>query len=318
MKLLDQVRMTIRKKHYSIRTEQAYVKWTRDYILFHGKRHPTEMGEPEINSFLSSLASTKRVAASTQNQALNAIVFLYKHVLGIELGSFGSIEKAKRPEKLPVVLSKGEVQRLLGRMDGVTGLAAMLLYGTGMRLMECIRMRVKDIDFDRGQIIIREGKGAKDRSTMLPESLVSELKGHLEKVRDIHDNDLENGFGEVYLPGALGKKYPKAPKEWGWQYVFPSTKISKDPRSGKERRHHMDESSLQKAVKRGGRAAGIVKRVTPHTFRHSFATHLLENGYDIRTVQELLGHKSVQTTMIYTHVIKKGGMGVQSPLDLMG
>lgn len=318
MELLDQVRMTIRKKHYSIRTEQAYVKWTRDYILFHGKRHPTEMGEPEINSFLSSLASTKRVAASTQNQALNAIVFLYKHVLKIELGSFGSIEKAKRPEKLPVVLSKGEVQRLLGRMDGVTGLAAMLLYGTGMKLMECIRMRVKDIDFDRGQIIIREGKGAKDRFTMLPESLVSELKVHLEKVRDIHDNDLENGFGEVYLPGALGKKYPKAPKEWGWQYVFPSTKISKDPRSGKERRHHMDESSLQKAVKRGARAAGIVKRVTPHTFRHSFATHILENGYDIRTVQELLGHKSVQTTMIYTHVIKKGGMGVQSPLDLMG
>lgn len=318
MKLIEQLRMTIRKKHYSIRTEQAYVKWARDYILFHDKRHPAEMGEPEINSFLSNLASARRVAASTQNQALNAIVFLYKHVLKIELGSFGPIEKAKRPEKLPVVLSKGEVQRLLGKMDGVTGLAAMLLYGTGMRLMECIRMRVKDVDFDRGQIIIREGKGAKDRATMLPESLVLELKGHLEKVRDIHDSDLEKGFGEVYLPGALDKKYPKAPKEWGWQYVFPSTKISKDPRSGKERRHHMDESSLQKAVKRTARAAGLAKRVTPHTFRHSFATHLLENGYDIRTVQELLGHKSVQTTMIYTHVIKKGGMGVQSPLDVMG
>jgi integron integrase len=233
------------------------------------------------------------------------------------LGKFGSIEKAKQPEKLPVVLSKGEAQRLLGKMSGVNGLAARLLYGTGMRLMECICLRVKDIDFERAQIVVREGKGQKDRATMLPDVLVSDLKNHLASVREIHDSDLEKGFGEVYLPGALDKKYPNAPKEWGWQYVFPSSKISKNPRSGKERRHHMDESALQKAVRKAVRSVGIVKRVTPYTMRHSFATHLLENGYDIRTVQELLGHKSVQTTMIYTHVIQKGGMGVQSPLDVL-
>jgi integron integrase len=318
MKLLDEVRLTVRRKHYSIRTEQAYVKWGREFILFHGKRHPKDLGEADIAAFLSHLASSRGVAASTQNQALNAIVFLYKHVLGIELGGFGSIEKAKRPEKLPVVLSKGEVQRLLGKMNGTHGLTASLLYGTGMRLMECVRLRVKDVDFERGQIMVREGKGQKDRATMLPESLILELKEHLARVRGTHDKDLGEGFGEVYLPAALDKKYPAAPKEWAWQYIFPSTKISRDPRSGKERRHHMDESALQKAVKKAARVAKIDKKVTPHTFRHSFATHLLENGYDIRTVQELLGHKSVQTTMIYTHVIKKGGMGVQSPLDVMG
>ena len=315
MKLLDQVKTIIRRKHYSIRTEQAYVKWIREYILFHGKRHPNEMGEKEITDFLSSLACSRHVAASTQNQALNAIVFLYKHVLNKELGDFGLIEKAKRPKKLPTVLSKGEVQRLMKDMNGVAGLAIRLLYGTGMRLMECIRLRVKDIDFERGQVVIREGKGAKDRATMLPESLIEDLKDHLAKVRIIHDSDLADGCGEVYLPNALEKKYPNAPREWGWQYVFPATKISKDPRSDKMRRHHMDESNLQKVIKRAAKKTGIAKRVSPHTFRHSFATHLLENGYDIRTVQELLGHKNVQTTMIYTHVIKKGGMGVQSPLD---
>jgi len=317
MKLLDRVRAVIRKKHYSIRTEEVYVKWMREFILFHDKRHPEEMREPEINAFLSHLASARHVSASTQNQALNAIVFLYKHVLAIDLGDFGPIEKAKMPERLPVVLSKSEVHRLLENIDGVSGLAARLLYGTGMRLMECIRLRVKDIDFDRQQLIIRQGKGQKDRATMLPDTLVAGLKKHLAIVRDVHDKDLEAGFGEAYLPDALEKKYPNAPKEWAWQYAFPSSRISEDPRGGKKRRHHMVESSLQKAVKKAARSSGIVKRVTPHTLRHSFATHLLENGYDIRTVQELLGHKSVQTTMIYTHVIQKGGMGVQSPLDAL-
>ena len=317
MKLLDIVRSVVRKKHYSIRTEQAYIKWIKEFILFHNKRHPKEMAEEEISAFLSYLASEKKVAASTQNQALNAIVFLYKQVLKIDLGEFGPIERAKRPEKLPTVLSKGEIQRLLSKINGTSGLALNLLYGTGMRLMECLRLRVKDIDFSRDQIVIREGKGQKDRTTMLPESLASSLKDHLSSVRELHDQDLANGFGEVYLPNALERKYPNAAKEWMWQYVFPSSKISKDPRSSKRRRHHMDDSSLQKAVKKAARLAKVDKKVSPHTLRHSFATHLLENGYDIRTVQELLGHKSVQTTMIYTHVIQKGGMGVQSPLDVL-
>jgi integron integrase len=315
MRLLDQVRDVIRKKHYSIRTEQAYVQWIKRFIIFHNKRHPKDMGEKELSQFISHLATNERVASSTQNQALNAIVFLYKQVLRIQLDEFGHMERAKKPEKLPTVMSKSEVRLVLAAMSGTYRLMAKLLYGCGLRLMECVRLRVKDIDFDRDQIIVRDGKGMKDRTTMLPEQLKSLLSDQLGRIKIIHEQDLKNGFGEVYLPFALGKKYPNAAKELGWQYVFPSEKISKDPRSGKMRRHHVDESGLQKAVRNAARKAGLLKPVSPHTFRHSFATHLLEDGYDIRTVQELLGHKDVSTTMIYTHVINKGGMGVKSPLD---
>ncbi|MCP4262617.1 MAG: integron integrase [Planctomycetes bacterium] len=317
MKLLDQVRDVIRKKHYSIRTEQAYVDWAKRYILFHKKHHPKDMGEKEIAQFISHLATDRRVASSTQNQALNAIVFLYKRVLNIELGDFGHMERAKKPEKLPTVMARKEVNKVLSSMSGINQLMAKLLYGCGLRLMECVRLRVKDIDFEQNHIIVRDGKGMKDRSTMLPEQLKPLLQEHLESVRITHKQDLKNRLGEVYLPIALGRKYANAAKEWGWQYVFPSEKISKDPRSGKMRRHHVSESALQRAVQKAARKADLTKHVTPHTFRHSFATHLLEGGYDIRTVQELLGHKDVSTTMIYTHVINKGGMGVQSPLDTL-
>ena len=317
MKLLDQVRDVIRKRHYSIRTEQAYVDWARRYILFHKKHHPKDMGEKEIAQFISHLATDRKVAASTQNQALNAIVFLYKRVLNIELGDFGHMERTKKPEKLPTVMARKEVNQVLSSMSGVNQLMAKLLYGCGLRLMECVRMRVKDIDFEQNHIIVRDGKGMKDRSTMLPEQLKPLLIEHLEGVRIMHKQDLKNRLGEVYLPFALERKYPNAAKEWGWQYVFPSEKISKDPRSGKMRRHHVSENSIQRAVQKAARRADLTKHVSPHTFRHSFATHLLEGGYDIRTVQELLGHKDVSTTMIYTHVINKGGMGVQSPLDTL-
>lgn len=317
MKLLDQVRDVIRKKHYSIRTEQAYVDWARRYILFHKKHHPKDMGEKEIAQFISHLATDRRVASSTQNQALNAIVFLYKRVLNIELGDFGHMERAKKPEKLPTVMARKEVNQVLSSMSGINQLMAKLLYGCGLRLMECVRLRVKDIDFEQNHIIVRDGKGMKDRSTMLPEQLKPLLREHLEGVRIMHKQDLKNGFGEVYLPFALERKYPNAAKEWDWQYVFPSEKISRDPRNGKMRRHHVSESALQRAVQKAARKADLTKHVSPHTFRHSFATHLLEGGYDIRTVQELLGHKDVSTTMIYTHVINKGGMGVQSPLDTL-
>ena len=317
MKLLDQVRDVIRKKHYSIRTEQAYVDWAKRYILFHKKHHPKDMGEKEIAQFISHLATDRRVASSTQNQALNAIVFLYKRVLNIELGDFGHMERAKKPEKLPTVMARTEVNKVLSSMSGINQLMAKLLYGCGLRLMECVRLRVKDIDFEQNHIIVRDGKGMKDRSTMLPEQLKPLLQEHLEGVRIIHKQDLNNRLGEAYLPFAQERKYPKAAKERGWQYVFPSEKISKDPRSGKMRRHHVSESALQRAVQKAARKAELTKHVSPHTFRHSFATHLLEGGYDIRTVQELLGHKDVSTTMIYTHVINKGGMGVQSPLDTL-
>ena len=315
MKLLDQVRDVIRKKHYSIRTEQAYVNWIRQYILFHKKCHPKDMGEKEISQYISHLATDRNVASSTQNQALNAIVFLYKHVLRIELGDFGHMERAKRPERLPTVMTKGEVSHVLTAMSGIYGLMAKLIYGCGLRLMECVRLRVKDIDFERNQVIVRYGKGMKDRMTMLPEQLKSFLLEHLGGVKTMHEQDLQKGMGEVYLPFALERKYPKARREWVWQYVFPSERISEDPRSGKMRRHHINESGLQRAVQKAARSVGLTKPISPHTFRHSFATHLLEAGYDIRTVQELLGHKDVSTTMIYTHVIKKGGMGVQSPSD---
>jgi integron integrase len=317
MRLLDQVREVIRKKHYSIRTEQAYVQWIRRFILFHGKRHPKDMGEREISQYISDLATHGKVAASTQNQALNALVFLYKHVLRMELGDFGHMERAKRPKRLPTVLSKEEVARVLTAISGTYGLMAKIIYGCGLRLMECVRLRVKDVDFQRNQITVRDGKGMKDRKTMLPGQLEPFLLEHLSGVKIIHEHDLQKGLGEVYLPFALERKYPKAAREWGWQYLFPSKRLAVDPRSGKMRRHHLNESGLQKAVRAAGRTASISKPVSPHTLRHSFATHLLESGYDIRTVQELLGHKDVSTTMIYTHVIGKGGMGVQSPFDTL-
>jgi len=317
MKLLDQVRNVIQKKHYSLRTEQAYVDWIKRYIFFHNKRHPKDMGAPEIATFISHLATERKVAASTQNQAFNALIFLYKQVLGIDVGDIGKTERAKKPQKLPTVMTREEVSMILSVMKGVHQLMARLLYGCGMRLMECIRLRVKDIDFVQNQIIIRDGKGMKDRVTLLPEQIKPFLRVHLEGVRITHQQDIRSGLGEVYLPYALERKYPHASREWGWQYVFPSVKISVDPRSGKRRRHHASEDSLQRAVQKAARAVDMVKPVSPHAFRHSFATHLLEAGYDIRTVQELLGHKDVKTTMIYTHVLNKGAMGVKSPLDTL-
>jgi len=314
-RLLDQVRDAIRRKHYSIRTEEAYVSWIKRFILFHNKRHPREMGAPEIEAFLTHLAVERRVAASTQNQALSAILFLYREVLGIDLDLPLRAIRAKRPRRLPTVLTHEEALRVIAALSGAHQLMAKLLYGSGLRLMECVRLRVKDLDFDQHLIVVRDGKGAKDRITVLPESLIDPLQEHLQRVRLIHQQDLAAGYGEVYLPYALARKYPNAPREWIWQYVFPSDRISTDPRTGLTRRHHIDPSTLQKAVRKAVKLAGIDKHVTCHTFRHSFATHLLEAGYDIRTVQELLGHKDVKTTMIYTHVLNRGGLAVRSPLD---
>ena len=314
-KLLDRVRERIRYKHYSLRTEESYVQWIRRFVIFHGKRHPSEMGAPEVEAFLTSLAVEGNVAASTQNQARSALLFLYKEVLGSELPWLNNVEQAKKPRRLPVVLTEDEVRSVLGSLDGVAWLAAALLYGSGLRLMECMRLRIQDIDFKRREILVRDGKGFKDRVTMLPAKVASPLQQHLEKVKALHATDLAEGFGEVYLPYALERKYPNAGKSWGWQYVFPAGKRSLDPRSGKTRRHHLDEQAIQRAVKQAVRNTSIVKAATPHTLRHSFATHLLQNGQDIRTVQELLGHEDVQTTMIYTHVLNRGGRGVTSPLD---
>jgi len=314
-KLLDQVRDKIRVKHYSIRTEKAYSDWIKRFILFHGKKHPSELGAEAVSQFLTYLAAERDVAASTQNQALSAILFLYKEVLNHELGWLDEFDRAKRPARLPVVLSPAEVKAVLAHLDGSLWLMASLLYGAGLRLMECVRLRVKDVDLEYRQVLVRDGKGQKDRVTMLPDSVIEPLRQHLEKVRLLHNKDLDEGVGEVYLPFALERKYPNASREWGWQYVFPATSRSKDPRSDKVRRHHLDEKRLQRAMKSAVREAGINKPASCHTMRHSFATHLLENGYDIRTVQELLGHKDVSTTMIYTHVLNKGGKGVRSPLD---
>jgi integron integrase len=314
-KLLDQVRDVIRLKHYSIRTEEAYVTWIRRFILFHKKRHPSEMGEQEISEFLTHLAVQERVAASTQNQALNAIVFLYRAVLKRDLGEIRGIQWAKRPARLPVVFTKEEAKAVLDHLEGTKWLMASLLYGSGLRLMECLRLRVKDIDFIYRRIAVRDAKGDQDRMTILSDALIEPLHSHLKRVRALHKKDLEDGFGEVYLPYALERKYRNASRQWGWQYVFPSSRRSRDPRTRVIRRHHIAETVLQRAVRTAVRASNMVKPGSCHTFRHSFATHLLEAGYDIRTVQELLGHKDVSTTMIYTHVIKKGGMGVQSPLD---
>lgn len=314
-KLLDQLRTRIRARHYSLRTEQSYAGWVRRFILFHDKRHPRDMGAPEVEAFLSHLAVDRNVSASTQNQALAAILFLYREILEIELPWLDDVTRAKRPERQPVVLTRDEVTAVLERMSGVPGLIAQLLYGTGIRLMEGVRLRVKDIDFARHEVIVRDGKGRNDRVTMLPRSLIRPLELQLEFAKTLHDADLEEGFGSVYLPFALERKYPNAGFEWGWQYVFPATRRSTDPRSDCIRRHHIHEKSIQRGMKQAVKRAGIHKPASPHTLRHSFATHLLENGHDLRTVQELLGHKSVQTTMIYTHVLNRGRSGVISPLD---
>jgi integron integrase len=314
-RLLDAVRAAIRLKHYSIRTEYAYLDWVRRYVRFHALRHPRDMGAAEVTAYLSHLAVQGNVAASTQNQAKSALLFLYREVLGVELPWLDQVQSAKRPERLPVVLTPDEVGRLLAEMSGTAGLIARLLYGTGLRLLEGVRLRVKDLDFERLEILVRDGKGAKDRVTMLPEALVEPIKAQLAVAHALHGRDLGEGFGRVYLPFALERKYASASGEWMWQYVFPADRLSRDPRSGTRRRHHLDPHYVQRAMHAAVRAADIDKPATPHTLRHSFATHLLQAGYDIRTVQELLGHRDVQTTMIYTHVLNRGGRAVRSPLD---
>lgn len=314
-KLLDQVRAVIRSKHYSRRTEETYIDWIRRYVRFHKTRHPRELGSADITTFLTHLAVDLDVAAATQNQARSALLFLYREVLGIAINAPQHVVAAKMPRRLPTVLTRDEVRAVLGRMSGDHRLMAQLLYGSGLRLMECLRLRVKDLDFAQHQLTIRDGKGMHDRVTMLPDALAAPLQLHLQLVRRIFDEDVEHGYGMVYLPFALERKYQNASREWGWQYVFPSDRLSTDPRGGQMRRHHRDERGLQSAVKAAVRAVDIAKPASCHTFRHSFATHLLENGYDIRTVQELLGHADVKTTMIYTHVLNRGGHGVRSPLD---
>jgi integron integrase len=314
-KLLDRVRDSVRLKQYSHKTEQSYVNWIRQFILFHDKKHPTEMGAAEVEAFLTHLAVNRNVAASTQNQALSAILFLYREVLALPLETGFQYIGAKRPKVLPVVLTKREVQAVLERVAGTPRLVAQLLYGSGLRLNEAASLRVKDVDFEQRQIVIRDGKGGQDRLTMLPASLIEPLQVQLASAQNLHQLDLRNGQGRVPLPTALARKYPNAEREWIWQYVFPSQKLSPTREDGVVRRHHISPATVQKAVQLAARASKINKHVTPHTFRHSFATHLLEAGYDIRTVQELLGHKDVKTTMIYTHVLNRGPKAVRSPLD---
>jgi len=314
-KLLDLLRDSLRARHYSRRTEATYAQWVRRFIYFHKVRHPQEMGEPEINAFLTHLAVKDKVSASTQNQALCALLFLYRHVIGREVGDLGDVIRARKPTRLPVVMTREEVKSVLAQMTGDKWLMASLMYGAGLRLMECLRLRVQDIDVSRNEILVRDGKGAKDRITMLPESLKSPLRGHFDKVKTVHDKDLTDGWGRVQLPTALEKKYPNAPAEWRWQWVFPQEKRWINGATREQGRHHIDASLVQKAVRDAVYKAGLVKRATCHTFRHSFATHLLEGGYDIRTVQELLGHNDVKTTMIYTHVLNRGPSGVRSPMD---
>lgn len=314
-RLLDQVRHRMRRLGMAKRSEEVYVGWIRRFILSNDKRHPSNMGAAEVEQFLTNLAVHAQVSASTQNQALSALLFLYRQVLSIELPWLDGVQRAKKPQRLPVVLSTTEVASLLAELHGTYWLMGSLLYGTGMRLMECIRLRVKDVDFEHGEIVVRQGKGGKDRRTMLPRSLRQPLQAQLAEASRIHERDKSAGFGHVWMPEALARKYPAASLDWGWQYVFPSQVRSLDPRDGIERRHHLDESSLQRAVKKARVSARIVKPATCHTLRHSFATHLLDSGYDLRTIQELLGHKDVATTQIYTHVLNRGGRGVLSPLD---
>jgi integron integrase len=315
-RLLDRVRDAIRARHYSLRTEEAYVGWIRRYILFHNKRHPQEMGEREINAFLTHLAVALRVGASTQNQALAALLFLYRRVLEKEIGPLNNVIRAKRVTHIPAVMTRAEVRSIVGRLQGTSKLIALLLYGSGMRLLECLRLRVKDVEFAFDRITVRDAKGAKDRPVPLPQTVRPTLVSWLSRVKRLHVEDLAKGFGAVYLPDALAKKYPGAEREWGWQWVFPAERRSVDPRSQVERRHHLHESVVQRAVAQAVRDVEIKKPVHCHTFRHSFATHLLEDGYDIRTIQELLGHADVKTTMIYTHVLNRtGGRGIRSPAD---
>jgi integron integrase len=315
LKLLQRVRQAIRTRHYSRRTESAYVGWIRRYVVLHGKKHPLTMGGPEVATFLTSLATERHVSASTQNQALSALLFLYKDVLHVELGPIDRVVRAVVPKRLPVVLSRPEVQGVLGQLDGVMWIIAALLYGAGLRLQECLELRVKDLDIDRTQIVVRRGKGQKDRVTMLPALVREKLLRHLQTVRSQHADDLAKGFGKVVLPFALERKYPNAVSEWGWQFVFPAARLCRDARYGPPTRYHLHESVVQRAIAPAARRAGISKPVGPHTLRHCFATHLLEDRYDIRTVQELLGHADVSTTMIYTHVMNRGPLGVKSPVD---
>ncbi len=314
-RLLDQVRRAVRLRHYSRRTEEAYTYWIRRFIVHHGKRHPNDLGAEQVASFLSWLAVRQHVSASTQNQALCALLFLYKEVIRKELPDLPAIPRARQPERVPVVLARDEVSRLLDQMEGVEWLIVALLYGGGLRLQECLNLRVKDIDFARNQIVVRRGKGQKDRFTVLPAALRSKVEAHLVVVKQRHVRDLAEGFGRAVLPEALARKYPNAATDWGWQFVFPAARICRDPQWGPPNRFHLHESAVQRAVAQAARAAGLAKHVGPHTFRHSFATHLLEDGQDIRTVQELLGHRDVRTTMIYTHVLARGPLGVRSPID---
>jgi integron integrase len=314
-RLLDQLRGRLRRLNYSIRTEQVYVDWARRFILYHGKRHPREMGAPEIEAFLTHLAIGRQVSAATQNQARAALLFLYREVLGVEVPWLNSVISAKMSRRLPVVLTEREVRAVLLQLSGVNGLLVSLLYGTGMRLLEALRLRIKDVEFERREVVIRAGKGNKDRVSVLPENLIAPLQQQIAKVRALHQKDLDAGYGEVWLPDALARKFPRAGAALGWQFAFPSPVRSVDLRSGAERRHHLTEQAIQRSVSGAAQRAGIDKPVTPHVFRHNFATHMLQAGYDIRTVQELLGHADVGTTQIYTHVMNRGGRGVLSPFD---
>lgn len=318
IKLVDQIRNVIRMKHYSLSTEKTYIGWIKRYLVFHHMRHPREMGVPDIESFLSHLAVKEKVSASTQNQAFNALLFLYREVLHIELSETIQAMRAKKPSRIPIVITREEIAKVLDALDGTHRLMVSMLYGCGLRLMECCRLRVKDIDFAMHQITIFDGKGQKDRVVMLPDKLEASLHEQLKRTKLLHTQDLSLGYGSVYMPFALERKYPQAPKQWGWQYVFPTQELTRDPRSDIIRRHHVHPSTVHRVVKKSVILAGIIKPVHCHTFRHSFATHLLEDGYDIRTVQELLGHKDINTTMIYTHVMQRGAGAVKSPLDRMG
>ncbi|NVK02533.1 MAG: integron integrase [Oceanospirillaceae bacterium] len=315
--LLDVVRQRIRLKHYSHRTEKSYIHWIRHFVRFHNRQHPRDMGKPEIESSLTYLAVERKVSASTQNQAFNALLFLYRKVLELKMPQLDNVQRAKKLQRLPTVLSPGQVRQVLSQLDGKYWVAGNLLYGSGLRLLECLRLRVQDIDYDMSQINVRAGKGNKDRITIIPDAVVEPLKLHLNKVHTRHAHDLDRGQGRVYMPLALSRKYPKAAFEWPWQFIFPSTTYIQDRETGYTVKYHLHEKALQRAIRNAVVKSGITKRATAHTFRHSFATHLLQRGADIRTIQELLGHKDVNTTMIYTHVIQKGGMGVRSPADIL-